>query len=680
MDIFTTVGKTVGRLLLTRRERRENLFKRSAEEFEYWTDRLRRELAERQRMEEMLRQSQENLRAYLEGAPDGVYLSDLEGVFLYVNQKVEELTGYKREELIGESFLKLRLLSAEYLAKANKLLALNMLAKGAGPDEFELIRKDGRRIWIEIKTTHIKQKGETAVIGFARDITERKQAEEKLRQSEERLRTILETTREGVIFTGADGRISYVNPAAVAILGCKSAAELVGRHVTEVYLDPKQRKAIFEGAAGEDYLENVEVTLKKGDATPVYVLANITIDRNKEGDILRTEAFFTDITERKWAEAERLQLERKAYLTSHLATVGEMASGIAHEINNPLTAVIGFAQLLLQKDIPEDLKRDVKIITDQAQRVASILKRLLTFARQYKPKRQYININDVVETTLALRAYELETGNIKVTTQLDSDLPQTMADGGQLQQVFLNIIINAESEMRLAHGRGKLLVKTETIDNTIRISFKDDGPGIAKENLEKIFEPFFTTRKVGEGTGLGLSICHGIIAEHGGRLYAESELGKGATFVVELPIVAEAKQMGLPPPAVEEPEKVTGAKILVVDDESSVQQFLSRMLIDEGHEVDTTGSAVDALEMIKNRRYSLILVDIKMPGMSGIELYSHIQEVARSLTRRVVFITGDVIAVDTREFISKTKVRYMSKPFDAEQLGKDINQILLKTM
>lgn len=243
-----------------------------------------------------------------------------------------------------------------------------------------------------------------------------------------------------------------------------------------------------------------------------------------------------DLNERKRAEEREKQLQEELHLASRLATVGEMASGIAHEINNPLTSVVGYSQLLMKRDIPEDVRKDVNIIYEGAQRVASITHRMLTFARQHKPERASINTNDIIETTLAMRAYEMESSNIKVNTQLDTDLPMTMADAGQLQQVFLNIILNAEVEMSQTHGRGNLLVKTERIDNTIRVSFKDDGPGISKKNLGKIFDPFFTTREVGHGTGLGLSVCHGIVLQHGGKIYAESELGKGATFVVELPI------------------------------------------------------------------------------------------------------------------------------------------------
>lgn len=201
-----------------------------------------------------------------------------------------------------------------------------------------------------------------------------------------------------------------------------------------------------------------------------------------------------------------------------------MAAGISHEINNPLTGVIGYASLLMQReDLPEDIKKEIGIINEGGKRVASIVERMLTFARYYKPHKESVDINGLIETTVSMRAYTMETNNIRATTQLESELPKTIADGGQLQQVFLNIILNAEKEMIMAHNKGNLSIKTERVDDTIRISFTDDGPGITKHNLDKIFNPFFTTREVGEGTGLGLSICHGIVTEHKGKIYAESK-------------------------------------------------------------------------------------------------------------------------------------------------------------
>ena len=241
----------------------------------------------------------------------------------------------------------------------------------------------------------------------------------------------------------------------------------------------------------------------------------------------------------------------------------------------------------------------------------------------------------------------------------------------------MNITINAETEMRKAHDKGRLIIKTERIDDSIRISFTDDGPGITKEDMSRIFDPFFTTREVGEGTGLGLSISHGIITEHGGQIYAESESGKGTTFFVELPVITEQEL----PQAIEEAgeegvKKALPARILVVDDEPSILTYMDKLLTAQGHQVETVDNPAYGLKKIKENRYRLILLDIKMPGMSGIELYHSIGEISPSLTRRVVFITGDMMSADTKRFITESKVPYITKPFDTGKLKKEINRIL----
>jgi CheY-like chemotaxis protein len=301
---------------------------------------------------------------------------------------------------------------------------------------------------------------------------------------------------------------------------------------------------------------------------------------------------------------------------------------------------------------------------------------MLTFARQHKPERTSVNINDIIETTLAMRAYEMESSNIKVTTELSTDIPLTFVDAGQLQQVFLNIILNAETEMILAHNGGNLTIRTERIGNTIRASFRDDGPGIPKENLDRIFDPFFTTREVGKGAGLGLSVCHGIVTQHGGKIYARSRLGKGATFFVELPVVTKEEQLKMAEPAAEVSKTLFRARILVVDDDTIVQQFLNEILTEEGHEVESVGNGDDALERLGNEEYDVILLDIKLPGMSGIEVYKQLQNSSKPLARKVIFITGDVMKKDTMSFLARAKPAYITKPFDVEQIKNDVNLIL----
>lgn len=510
--------------------------------------------------------------------------------------------------------------------------------------------------------------------------SEGKRVEEELQRERQKAQRYLDVAGVIILVIDSDQKVSLINNKGCQILGCEEK-KVIGKNWFDTFIPERIRdevRAVFEKLmAGEvEPVEHFENPVLTGSGEERIIAWHNTLLYDEEGGITATLSSGEDITERKRVEAEKSELEQRAQLTSRLAAVGEMVSGVAHEINNPLTTVIGFAHLLMQKDISEDIKSDVENITDGAQRVAGIVERLLTFTRPQERERKYININDVIKATLAMRAYEMETSNIKATTQLDPDLPLIMADGTLLQQVFLNIIMNADTEMGLARGRGDLFIKTETIGETIRISFKDDGPGIAEENLEKIFDPFFTTRKVGEGTGLGLSICHRIVTQYNGQIYAKSRLGRGATFVVELPIVAEAQQLKLAELTAEESRDVTGAKILIVDDEPRILQFMSILLHGEGYEVETLDNAHDALDRLKSKTYDLILLDIKLRGMSGIELYQRTQKIAESIAKSIVFITGDVEGALTRDFLSKTKAQHLAKPFGPEKLKKDIKRIL----
>ncbi len=515
------------------------------------------------------------------------------------------------------------------------------------------------------------------------DITERKQAEDALRQSEERYRALVSLggeVGEAVIMLQdteqGEAIQTFVSDQWPRITGY-SRKELLGMSFFDLVLpqhrwdslERHRRKMSGESIPG---LFELSIITKNGTEVPIEITSAYTTYQGERANVV----FIRDVTKRKRDEEKGKQLQQELIAASRLASVGEMAAGIAHEINNPLTGVIGFSNLLMKKDIPEDIRKDVNIIYDGAQRIAGITGRMLSYTRQYKPERTSVNVNDIIETTLAIRTYEMESSNIKVETRLDPDLPITTADAGQLQQVFLNIILNAETEMILAHSGGNLTVRTERIDNTIRASFMDDGPGIAKENLDKIFNPFFTTREVGKGAGLGLSVCHGIITQHGGKIYARSRLGKGATFIVELPVVTKEEQLKMAEPAAEVSKTLSRARILVVDDDTIVQEFLTKVLGEEGHEVESVGNGDDALKRLGSEDYDVILLDIKLPGMSGIEIYKQLQKSSKPLASKVIFITGDVMKKDTMSFLARAKPPYITKPFDAEQIKKDVNLIL----
>jgi len=475
-----------------------------------------------------------------ETANELIITTDPEGWVLHANKEVEKLSGLSKKELIGQSILNIA-----YPEDVPKYIQFwKDILDGLAP-RYELraisAKKPGNIRYLLASASAVTKEGKIVEIQYnAKDISEEKQAEEKLRESEKKYRTILENMTDGYFEVDIAGNLTFFNNSMCEIIGYPRD-KMMGMN-NRKYMDKENARKVYQTfnkiyvtgkpARGLDW----EITRK--DGTKGFVEASISLVRNAQGEPTGFRGVVRDITERKQMEKEKDELQQRAQLASRLSVVGEMASGIVHEINNPLTSVIGFAEMLAHKDLPEDAREYATIINNEGKRVANIAGRLLNFARHQKAETVYTDINKLIEGTLGLQTYEMTTGNIKVTTELDPHLPQTMADPGQLQQVFLNIMLNARTAMRAAHGGGKFLVKTEALDDTIQISLEDDGPGIPKKNLNRIFDPFFTTRKTGEGTGLGLSICQGIINSHHGKIYAESTLGKGATFIIELPVVA----------------------------------------------------------------------------------------------------------------------------------------------
>ncbi|MFH1381403.1 MAG: histidine kinase N-terminal 7TM domain-containing protein [Chloroflexota bacterium] len=333
-------------------------------------------------------------------------------------------------------------------------------------------------------------------------------------------RFIVEQLSDGVFVFNTLNRLLEVNRAALKITGMSK--NIIGKELTEL----SRFSTVFERLSPIQSAR-VELPLRVSGESRFYELETVSMRDNRDEPV-GWVATLRDITERKKMQEQIIAQDR-------LASIGQLASGIAHEINNPLTPILGFTELLLKRELPNDIKSDLKVIYENTRRAASVVGRLLTFSRQSKPALALCRIDEVIESAIQLRAYQLEKDGIKVIREYAPQALQTLADATQLEQVFLNLIMNAEYEMCHSHGGGNLLIKTEESGEIIRASVKDDGRGISKENMDRLFTPFFSTKPVGEGTGLGLSICHGIIAEHGGRIFAESEPGMGATLIVELP-------------------------------------------------------------------------------------------------------------------------------------------------
>jgi signal transduction histidine kinase/ActR/RegA family two-component response regulator len=367
------------------------------------------------------------------------------------------------------------------------------------------------------------------------------------------------------------------------------------------------------------------------------------------------------------ASYERLLMGEK------MALMGQIVSGIAHELNNPLTIVVGYSELLMSTHADEKLTVPLTKIHDGAQRASKIVRNLLTFARKQKPERKITDVNSVLLKTIDLRAYELRVCNIELVTEL-APVSRTMTDPHQLQQVFLNLIVNAEQAMIEANGRGRLAIKSTEKDGRIEISFEDDGPGITEEHLRKVFDPFFTTKTVGKGTGLGLSICQGIVAEHGGRLSASATPGSGARFVVELPVVSvvvkeESTDAALP---VADGRK----RVLVVDDERHLREMFQEILLSDGHVTQTAASGKEALDLVHRHEFDLVISDIKMPETDGREFYRLLKAEGSHLANRLIFVTGDLMNPETLTFLQSTGAPWIAKPFDISVARQTINNVL----
>ncbi|MFC1928920.1 MEDS domain-containing protein [Chloroflexota bacterium] len=671
---------------------------------------------ERKRLKKMLTASEVRFRRLFETTQDGILILDADTEQITdSNPFIEGLLGYTVEELLGKKIWEIGLFKD--LAKSEDAFKKLQSEGYIRYEDLKLETKDGKSVDVEFISNvydvdhkkiiqcnirEISKRKETEEVSeqykelleelvkqrtselaesnrkLLQELTERKQAEESLRITRDYLDSLIRYTNAPTVVWDPKMRVTIFNMAFERLTGYMTT-EVVGQSLSMLFPETNRDESLVKirQTIRDGHWESVEIPiLCKNGGIRIVLWNSANINNNSGKTRIATIAQGVDITEQKQAEEREKQLQHELNVTSRLVTVGEMAAGIAHEINNPLTGVVGFSDLLLKKDIPEDTRKDVSIIYEGARRIASIIDRMLRFARQTKPERKQVNVNDIIETTLAMRESEMKTGNINVTTELAPDLPLISADAGLLQQAFLNIILNAEQAMKEAHSKGGLTVKTEKMDNTIRASFKDDGPGIAKKNIDKLFNPFFTTKEVGQGTGLGLSICYSIIKQHDGKIYAESTLGKGTTFFIELPVVDKGEQLKLSEPAAGKPQSTSKARILVIDDDPTVQEFITAVLTEEGHEIEIVDNGDDAMERLSNEEYDVILLDIKLPGMSGIEIYEQLQKSSKSLTKKVIFITGDVMSVDTMVFIKSSQTSYIAKPFDAEKLVTEINIII----
>jgi two-component system NtrC family sensor kinase len=586
--------------------------------------------------------------------PDAVVVTATDRRVLATNEAGAALLGWDANDVAGQLIAD-AVSPAEHAhvaSREDKVLA-------GEPQRYEtkiINHRTGEERDVAVSSGPFRINGELiGTVATLRDITDPKRAADTLARSEARYRHLVESASDAIVTLDANGRFTTVNHAAENISGYKRE-ELVGQWFAPMLPDDDLPKALghFQQAlAGETGLFETQFYRKDGETRIISVTYSTP---QKDEEVL---CLIRDVTDQKMLQEQLIQSEK-------MSAIGQLVSGVAHELNNPLAGISAFAQLLLaEKRFPPDQRTAAETIYSEARRASRIVQNLLTFARQHKAEKVQTSINQVLDDTLELRGYELRVRGIDVRREYDESLPDTMADAHQLQQVFLNLITNAEQAMEQRDGHHhRLTVRTRRNADTIRIEVEDTGAGIPANLVERIFNPFFTTKPTGSGTGLGLSISLGIVREHEGRIWAENPPSGGARFIVEIPVTAprtSGEHAALAPLA---QHGIDNLRVLVVDDEASVRVSLQRYLAGKGHEVETTASGEDALSRLKISKYDAVIVDMRMPDLSGEQLFERLRSNDPSHAERVIFTTGDLVNEQMRRFLDGTGRPCVPKPFE----------------
>jgi PAS domain S-box-containing protein len=621
-------------------------------------ERYRQSIEDERRAREAVAQSEARYRNLFETATDAIYTLDPQGAFTSVNEATCELLGRDRADLLARSPLPFVSSGDTGMVKEQFKAALLGQARRY---QCRFIRPDGVSRLASLTNSPIRHGSQViGILGVARDITDERERDLALERSEIRYTQLVESASDAIFTADTSGRLTGVNRSLEEATG-KNRDDLIGLPVVSL-IDPRDQLAAQDGlrAALAGEFPRGQLRYTNGDGEIRHCSLTVT-PLTEAGVVTGMLGIVRDVTDERRLTEQLVQQEK-------LAAVGELVSGVAHELNNPLASVMAFAQLLLAA--PADSLPDreaIDAINQEAKRAAKIVANLLTFARQHQPERTIADLNRVVQDTLELRRYAMRTAQVEIDSHLDPDLPLTWADSFQLQQVVLNLLTNAEHALSNWSGEKRIVVTTARRGDQLVVSVADSGPGVLPENLSRIFNPFFTTKPVGEGTGLGLSISDGIVREHGGRIRVDSQPGRGATFEIELPHLSPPAST---PTGGDEPVAVVpGTKrLLVVDDEQAIRHAVSIFFRSLGHVVDVAASGAEGLSRARSAMYDVMLLDLRLPDSTGDAILRELQKEGRA-PGRVVFVTGDTQSAAARAVLEATGCEVVGKPFLFDELA-----------
>ncbi len=535
------------------------------------------------------------------------------------------------------------------------------------PVEVQLV--DGR--WMMI-STHATSEG--GLVFVRSDITRLKRMEQDLRASERRFRSIVEGHPIPLVIADVDRKqILYANPSAAHLLQSPVEA-IVHRNPADFFVKREDRQSILQMLDNEESFEGVEVEVQLPNGTRIPVA--ITARHITYGSRNATVCAMVDLTDRKRSEAELVRHREALYQSEKLSALGGLLAGVAHELNNPLSVVVGRAIMLQDELANSPQAKSAERIRAAAERCARIVKTFLAMARQQPTARVPVTLRHVVDAAFEIAGYGLRSHGIEIRVDIPEELPEITADPDQLTQVFTNLFVNAQQAMEQSQSPKQLSVSAHYLPkiNAVQVSVTDSGPGIDPTLVARIFEPFFTTKGIGQGTGVGLSVSHGIVQAHGGRIEVRVPQEGGTRFEITLP---------LEPPRARDIESELGVveqsrcgRILVVDDEVELAEMLADLLASDGHHVATAGNGREALDALNRETFDLVLSDLRMPDLDGPQLLDEIRSAYPQLTDRVIFITGDTLSETVREFIESGKHTVIEKPFVPDDVRKQVSERL----
>ncbi|MFI5165347.1 MAG: PAS domain S-box protein [Thermoanaerobaculales bacterium] len=625
---------------------------------------------ERKQAEDAFREDEERFHGAFDGAATGMALVGPDGRWLKVNRALCEIVGYAEPELLTKRFQDLthpddlpRDLNARLKLLAGEIRGYQT--------EKRYFHKDGHVVWVFLSVSLVRDSVGRPLyfVSHFSDLTDRKRAEEALRHSEERYRTILQTIVEGYFEVDVRGNMTFCNDSMAKLLGY-TREDLMGLN-NRAYMDEDNAKRVYQ-AFNQVYrtgapAKALEWELIRRDGTRIVVENSVAPLHDDEGRPAGFRGLIRDITERKRLEEQLMQAQK-------LEAIGRLAGGIAHDFNNLLQVLLSQVQLLHARSSGRE--REEAVITEIEQgikRGASLTRQLLLFSRHETPRPERLDLNQVVSEAGALLRPLLRE-NIAMARDLSPQPLLVQGDRGQLEQVLLNLAINAADAM--PEG-GRLTLRTvRSGDEEVSLEVCDTGTGIPPEVRDHLFEPFFTTKSPDRGTGLGLSVVHGIIAQHDGRIEVDSAVGRGSTFRVVLPNAV----LGEYPAAATVVENLApladgrGERVLVVEDEEAARDALRGILTSLGYEVVTAGSGEDAGRLPVEEPFDVLLTDVMLPGIAGPELAHGLE--ARWPGLRVILMSGYTEDEAVRRGIATGKVRFLQKPFDMATLAQEIRAVL----